>query len=170
MGAMATKHKTVRQRIQFAFNADADSVVGTVFQYLIKNHRFSSRDGKRKGIDAMLAFYQPFAYQGSDISDDELRIMAREAIETLARHIDLLCTTFAVDHPGAIATDLQSAIQKAIADALTAESIRVPQDSRNGFADDVDSEALWVSGQNAYNDMDYDTLLGDLQSSAEAAA
>lgn len=168
---MATKQKTVRQRVQFAFNADADSVVGAVFQYLIKNHRFSSREGKQKGIDAMLAFYKPFAYQGyGDISEGELVAMARDAVETLSRHIDLLCTTFELERPGAIAPDLRTAIHQAITEALATESIQglgaiAPKPSYPGL-----SESALADRQGSLDGMDYSTLLGDLQSHADAAA
>ena len=47
-----------RQRIQFAYNAYLDSLVGVTFNYLIKNPHFPSRVGKHKGIDAMTAFWK----------------------------------------------------------------------------------------------------------------
>jgi hypothetical protein len=71
-----------RQRIQFAFNADLDSAIGVLFSYLIKNPKAPSRAGKHKGVDAMLAFWKPFAYQEQgDLSAEEMKAIARESVE-----------------------------------------------------------------------------------------
>lgn len=176
---MVANRKANRQRIQFAFNADVDSVVGAVFQHLIKNHLFSSREGKRKGVDAMVAFYKPFAFQGrEDVTDDELRSMAQDAIELLSRQIELLCGAFGVERPSAIALDLKTEIKEAIAETLTTESIRVHQDpSHHPFTSsvfDISSIAdLSISDGRSSDgefDFDEDLMLGDLCSNAEAAA
>jgi hypothetical protein len=170
---MATKRKSVRQRIQFAFNADADSVVGGVFQYLIKNHRFNSQEGKRKGIDAMVAFYKPFAHQNrSEVGEGELQAMAQDAVETLSRQIELLCGTFGVERPAAIAHDLKAEIKQAIAEVLTAETIRMYQEDPELQPMGTVSESLLTTELDAEEggDFDDDALLGDLFSSAEAAA
>jgi hypothetical protein len=170
---MATKHKSVRQRIQFAFNADADSVVGGVFQYLIKNHCFSSREGKRKGIDAMVAFYKPFAYQNrGEVDEGKLQAMAQDAVEILSRQIELLCGKFGVERPAAIAPDLKAEIKQAIAEVLIAETIRMYQEAPELQPMGTISESLLISELEAEEGVDFDddTLLGDLHSSAEAAA
>lgn len=172
---MATKQKTARQRVQFAFNADTDSVVGAVFQYLIKNHRFNSREGKQKGIDAMLAFYKPFAYQGQeDITEGELVAMARDAVETLSRQIDLLCATFDVERPGAIAPDLRTSIQQTIADVLATELVRVQAIASKPSYTELSKpdlmELALANGWESFDSTNYTTLLGDLQSNAEAVA
>lgn len=179
---MTTKRKTVRQRIQFAFNADTDSVVGHVFQYLIKNHHFSSREGKCKGVDAMIAFYKPFAYQGNaNVNEGELQTMARDAVDALSRHIELLCYAFGVDRSTTIARDLKLEVQQVLTELLTADAVTLPGErlrigvSQEGadlpFADTI-PESLLTNGATADEgvDFDEDALLGDLYSSAEAAA
>ena len=84
-----------RQRIQFAFNADRDTPIGRVFKYLLKSDKLPSRKGKLKGIDAMSAFWRPFAYQEDEqLSEDEKKAIARESVEALTHQIDLIRDTF----------------------------------------------------------------------------
>jgi hypothetical protein len=170
---MATKTKTVRQRVQFAFNADTDSVVGVVFQYLIKNHRFSSREGKRKGVDAIVAFYKPFAYQGTAISEGELQAIARDAVELLSRQIELLCNSFNIERPGTLAqpfswNDLKAELRQMLSESFTAELLRVHPELESAIAipDSLFADPITDNGF----DFDEDNLLGDLCSNAEAAA
>ena len=108
------------QRIQFAFNAYLDSVIGMTFNYLIKNPHFPSRAGKHKGIDAMMAFWKPFAYQEQgNLSEEELRTIAIESVGILTRQINLICAAFAVENPQANApTILKQEIREAIRDTL----------------------------------------------------
>jgi hypothetical protein len=170
---MATKIKTVRQRVQFAFNADADSVVGTVFQYLIKNHRFSSREGKRKGVDAIVAFYKPFAYQGSAVSEGELQAIARDAVELLSRQIELICSSFDLERSGTQSqpfswNDLKAELRQTLSELLAAEMLRVHQESVESAIAIPDS--LFAPTADEEFNFDEDNLLGDLCSNAEAAA
>ncbi|NJN05085.1 MAG: hypothetical protein HC816_22960 [Leptolyngbyaceae cyanobacterium RM1_1_2] len=170
---MATKIKTVRQRVQFAFNADADSVVGTVFQYLIKNHRFSSREGKRKGVDAIVAFYKPFAYQGSAVSEGELQAIARDAVELLSRQIELLCNSFDLERPGTRSqpfswNDLKAELRQTLSELLAAEMLRVHQEPVESAIAIPDS--LFAPTADEEFNFEEDNLLGDLCSNAEAAA
>jgi hypothetical protein len=183
---MATKTKTVRQRVQFAFNADVDSVVGTVFQYLIKNHRFSSREGKRRGVDAIVAFYKPFAYQGSAASESELQAMARDAVEILSRQIELLCSSFDIERTGALgqpfswktALDLRAEIKQTLSELLTAELLTTepsgvhqePLETPSTPSDLLFAELRADYATEDGFDFDEDNLLGDLCSNAEAAA
>ncbi|HHP7244051.1 MAG TPA: hypothetical protein ACFE0H_05115 [Elainellaceae cyanobacterium] len=168
---MVANQKAVRQRVQFAFNADVDSVIGAVFQYLIKNRRFNSREGKRKGVDAMVAFYKPFAFQDSkDVTDDELQSMAQDAVEMLSRQIEILCGAFEVEHPGAIALDLKSEIREAIAEALNIQSIRVHNIPSDQTPDAVPDSHISTQVTDDDSDFDEDALLGDLCSNAEAVA
>ncbi|MGJ3252943.1 MAG: hypothetical protein ACFE0J_17700 [Elainellaceae cyanobacterium] len=168
---MVANQKTVRQRVQFAFNADVDSVIGVVFQYLIKNRCFSSREGKRKGVDAMVAFYKPFAYQDSkDVTDDELQAMAQDAVEMLSRQIEVLCGAFEVERPGAIALDLKTDIKEAIAEVLKIQSIRVHNTQSDQTPDAVPDSYVSTQVADDESDFDEDALLGDLCSNAEAVA
>jgi hypothetical protein len=169
---MAVTSKTIRQRIQFAFNTDADSVSGAVFQYLIKNHRFGSREGKRKGIDAMVAFYKPFAFQDKEgIGEEELRAIAQDAVEALSRQIELLCSTFGLERPDAIAPDLRSEIKQAIAAVLSEKAIQLGYEAPK-MPPTVIAASLSNMGYPIREEMilDEDALLGDLCSNAEAAA
>lgn len=172
---MATNTKTVRQRVQFAFNADTDSVVGAVFQYLIKNHHFNSREGKRKGVDAIVAFFKPFAYQGSAISESELQAMARDAVELLSRQIELLCNSFEIDRPGTLAQplswkiDLKAELRQTLDELLADEYPRVHQQPLNPPSALPKSLFAELEVDEGF-DFDEDNLLGDLCSNAEAAA
>ena len=94
-----TGTKSDRQRIQFAYNADREMAIGVVFRYLIDNPLMSSREGKHKGLDAMSAFWKPFAYQEcTEANEEELQVLAREAMEALAHQIALISSTFGVEH------------------------------------------------------------------------
>ncbi|WP_121969200.1 hypothetical protein [Leptolyngbya sp. BC1307] len=89
-----------RQRIQFAYNADCDTRIGEVFQYLLKSDKLPSRKGKHKGLDAMTAYWQAFACQENDaLSDEEKGAIARESIEALSQQIDLIRETFGIEAP-----------------------------------------------------------------------
>ncbi|NJP08297.1 MAG: hypothetical protein HC866_01510 [Leptolyngbyaceae cyanobacterium RU_5_1] len=170
---MATKQEAVRQRIQFAFNADSDSVVGCVFQYLLKDQHFSSREGKRKGVDAIVAFYKPFAYQAqADVSEDELQTIARDAVEALCRQIDLLCSTFGIERPAAIAHDVKTEIKQMLSELLIAELVRVHPEIPGLSSVDTIPNVLPPTDMDINEEIncDIDALLGDLCSSAEAAA
>jgi hypothetical protein len=111
-----------RQRIQFAYNADVDSPTGVLFQYLIKNERARSREGKHKGIDAMSAFWKPYAYQEQEkLSQEELKAIARESVEQLSRQMTLICDAFDLEPPAATAApavDLRQEIQQAVTEAF----------------------------------------------------
>jgi hypothetical protein len=113
--------KSERQRIQFAYNADVDSPTGVLFQYLIKNERARSREGKHKGIDAMSAFWKPFAYQEQEnLTEEEIKAIARESVEQLNRQMTLICDTFGLEPPTASTStvDLKQEIRQAVAEAF----------------------------------------------------
>ena len=89
-----------RKRILFSFNVDVDSPFGVVFQYLMHDPQLPSRMGKEKGVEAMAAFWRPFAYQKKgDVSEDELKAMARESLTALQRQMALICETFDLEPP-----------------------------------------------------------------------
>ena len=159
-----------RQRIQFAFNAYLDSIVGMTFNYLIKNPHFPSRAGKHKGIDAMMAFWKPFAYQEQgNLSEEELQTVAAESVEMLTRQIDLICTAFGLESPQAKApTNLKQEIREAMSETiqtlLAKPELAVPtQDAsdEDRHRDRVELEAV---------DFDEDSLLGNLLDDAEIVA
>ena len=158
------------QRIQFAFNAYLDSVVGMTFNYLIKNSRFPSRAGKHKGVDAMMAFWKPFAYQEQgNLSEEELRTIAIESVEMLTRQRDLICAAFGLETPHAKApVNLKQEIREAMGEVIQALLAKpefpiptqgVPVDEPNH--NQAESEMV---------DVDEDSLLGSLLDDAEIAA
>ncbi|MEM9152788.1 MAG: hypothetical protein AAGB19_20345 [Cyanobacteria bacterium P01_F01_bin.3] len=112
---------TERQRILFSYNADLDKPIGVVFEYLIQNEQIPARLGKHKGLEAMSAFWQPFAYQAmKDLSEDELQGMARESVAALSRQIDLICQTFGIESPqtAQVSPELKQAIQQTMGEVL----------------------------------------------------
>jgi hypothetical protein len=171
--------KEERQRIQFAYNADVDSPTGVLFQYLIKNERARSREGKHKGIDAISAFWKPFAYQEQgQLSEEELKAIARESVELLNRQITLISDTFEIASPTASAMDLKQEIRQAVTQAVTetvqqlaasgklvsgtaAESAGAPPGRTPTGSHLDDSEGV---------DFDEDALLGTLLDDATIAA
>jgi hypothetical protein len=174
--------KGERQRIQFAYNADRDSAIGVVFQYLIDNFRFSSREGKHKGLDAMAAFWKPFAYQErGDLSQEELQDLAHEAIEALSHQIKVISDTFGVEAPQvssknddlaevvqhAVSTTLQNLLQSG---ALNLASQTLPQTQAATETPSVQSPVSPLLDVGEGIDFDEDALLGNLFDSADIAA
>ena len=95
-----------RQRIQFAYNADRDTRIGEVFKYLLKSDKVPSRKGKHKGLDAIAAFWQAFAYKEKEgVSEEEKMAIAQESIESLSQQIDLIRETFGIEPPVTVTTD-----------------------------------------------------------------
>ena len=159
-----------RQRIQFAYNAYLDSLVGVTFNYLIKNPHFPSRVGKHKGIDAMTAFWKPFAYQEEGVlSEEQLRAIAIESVEMLTRQIDLICAAFGLENPQAKAPDnLKQAIRQAMSetiDTLLAQPKPLGAD-QDLVADEFNGDRVELGGV----DFDEDSLLGNLLDDATIAA
>jgi hypothetical protein len=162
-----------RQRIQFAFNADLDSAIGVMFNYLIKNPKAPSRAGKHKGVDAMLAFWKPFAYQEQgDLSTEEMKAIARESVELLTRQAELIAETFEVESPkvsSSATPDLRQEVRSAVSEAIqqlvssgmmgtSAKPLPVAKQSLDSFGD----------GEGV--DFDEDALLGGLLDDAAIAA
>jgi hypothetical protein len=159
-----------RQRIQFAFNADLDSAIGVMFNYLIKNPKAPSRAGKHKGVDAMLAFWKPFAYQEQgDLSAEEMKAIARESVELLTRQAELIADTFGVDSPKASGSGTSQEVRLAVGEAIqqlvssgimgaSAQPLPVAKQNIDSFGD--------IEGV----DFDEDALLGGLLDDAAIAA
>jgi hypothetical protein len=159
-----------RQRIQFAFNADLDSAIGVMFNYLIKNLKAPSRAGKHKGVDAMLAFWKPFAYQEEEnLSAEEMNAIARESVELLTRQAELIAETFGVESPKSGASDLRQEVRLAVGEAIqqlvssgimgaSAQPLPVAKQNIDSFGD--------IEGV----DFDEDALLGGLLDDAAIAA
>jgi hypothetical protein len=174
MPRKAQPPKEERQRIQFAYNADIDSPTGVLFQYLIKNERARSREGKHKGIDAISAFWKPFAYQEQgQLNPEELQAIAREAVEQLSKQMLLINETFgleastnskAVNMKQEIRTAVTEALQQMLASgAFTAVTTTPPEPTKARKQSSSSEEAEGV-------DFDEDALLGDLLDDATIAA
>ena len=158
---------TERQRILFSYNADLDKPIGVVFEYLIQNEQIPARLGKHKGLEAMSAFWQPFAYQAmQDLSEDELQGMARESVAALSRQIELICQTFGIESPQSaqVSPELKQAIQQTMGEVLQQFIVTGVLASQGGdqqvSAEDPEvSEAI---PQNEGVDFDEAAALGEL--------
>lgn len=173
--------KSDRQRIQFAYNADVDSPTGVLFQYLIKNERARSREGKHKGIDAMSAFWKPFAYQEQEnLSEEELKAIARESVEQLNRQMTLICDTFGLEPPTTATStvDLKQEIRQAVAEAFQqmVATGGIPMVASNlPLAPSPQKSSTQRPSHDAFEesegvDFDEDALLGTLLDDATIAA
>jgi hypothetical protein len=149
-----TGTKSDRQRIQFAYNADREMAIGVVFRYLIDNPLMSSREGKHKGLDAMSAFWKPFAYKEcTEATEEELQVLAREAMEALAHQIALISSTFGVEPPKTETTPQQEQLQEMIQQAVTAAmlnlvesgAIVMPQTQSSGASTTAPTEGVDVN-------------------------
>jgi hypothetical protein len=172
-----------RQRIQFAYNADCEMPIGKVFQYLLKNDLMPSREGKHKGLDAMSAFWKPFAYQENGQVSEGVGAIARESIEALTRQIDLIRETFGVEKPESPSntTDLKQEIQTVVTEVVQnlIANGAIPASMTGAVVTQSTQNALSPSGRSSTNastpthegvDFDEDALLGGLFDSAEIAA
>ncbi|MEL6491562.1 MAG: hypothetical protein ABG776_18485 [Cyanobacteria bacterium J06555_13] len=170
-----------RQRIQFAYNADRDSRIGEVFQYLLKSDKLPSRKGKHKGLDAISAFWQAFAYKEKEgVSDEEKIAIAQESIDTLSQQIDLIRETFGIEapqlptaNPAQLQQDMRlvatAVVQEFVANgafqASTAENITTQTTNA------VSSTAVKPAPSSDEGvDFDEEALLGDLFDNSDIAA
>ena len=167
---------TERQRILFSYNADLDKPIGVVFEYLIQNEQIPARLGKHKGLEAMSAFWQPFAYQAmKDLSEDELQGMARESVAALSRQIDLICQAFGIESPQSaqVSPELKQAIQQTMGEVLQQFIVTGVLASQGGdqqvTAKDP-SEVSEAMPQNEGVDFDESTALGELLDESDTVA
>lgn len=172
-----------RQRIQFAYNADVDSPTGVLFQYLIKNERARSREGKHKGIDAMSAFWKPFAYQEQEkLNEEDLKAIACESVEQLSRQMTLICEAFGLEHPTAATAlppvDLKQEIRQAVSEAFQQMLLSGAMPARVGPLSNAPASQRTSSHSSSSSgfeetegvDFDEDALLGTLLDDATIAA
>ena len=151
-----------RQRIQFAFNTDVDSPVGVTFQYLLKNEHARSREGKHRGVDAMMAFWKSFAYQDQgNLSEEELQAIARESITALSRQIEAIQSAFGLEDSefaspvNSLRQEIQQAVREAIQELLLKAGVRslLPIDgSTNSIENSIESTIETFSGQDSVED------------------
>jgi hypothetical protein len=91
----------VRNRSEFSYKTDAQTPLATVFAYL--NGKFSKtftqREGKQRAIDALLAFWRPYALRANKSASEEVREAAIASVEALFRQLQRICADFAVDSP-----------------------------------------------------------------------
>ena len=167
---------TERQRILFSYNADLDKPIGVVFEYLIQNEQIPARLGKHKGLEAMSAFWQPFAYQAmKDLSEDDLQGMAREAVATLSRQIDLICQTFGIESPQAaqVNPELKQAIQQTMGEVLQqfiVTGVLASQGEGQQVSAEDEDEVSTAMPQEDGVDFDEATTLGELLDESETVA
>jgi hypothetical protein len=163
-----------RMRIQFAYNADCDTPIGETFQYLLKSDQLPSRKGKHKGLDAISAFWHPFAaLENERLSAEERSAIARESIETLTRQIDLIRETFGIEKPDSSShtTDLKQEIQAVVTEVVQnlMANGSIPA-SMTGAVVAQSTQAITATPTHEGVDFDEDALLGGLFDSAEIAA
>ena len=89
------------ERVKFIYNAQFPADTAVVLNYLLNNPHFTGRQGRQKGMDAMMAFYRPLAEEArGELPEADLRDMARHCVAQLAQQIDLLCTRYQIEPPG----------------------------------------------------------------------
>ncbi|MGB3296478.1 MAG: hypothetical protein WBB01_26120 [Phormidesmis sp.] len=159
-----------RQRIQFAYNADCDTRIGEVFQYLLKSDKLPSRKGKHKGLDAMTAYWQAFACQENDsLSEGEKQAIALESIEALSQQIDLIRQTYGIESPAVAdatinSTEIRQVVAEVVQELVTSGAV-----SPN-VTHAIDTAVMERSpNQTEGVDFDEDALLGGLFEGAEIA-
>jgi hypothetical protein len=122
----ATAEENRPDRVKLVYNAQMDSPAGVVLDYLLNNTHFTSRQGRQKAIDAISAFYRPFAEEGKgNLVETELQEVARHCVEVLVKQIDLLCTHFQIEHPmpsqaSSVPSEALTRLEGVLADGLQA--------------------------------------------------
>ena len=174
MPAKDQQSNTNRQRIQFAFNAEVGTPIGILFRYLIKPERSHSREQKHKGIDAMSAFWKPFAYQEQgDLAEEELKSIARDAIEVLTRQADLIRQTFGIERseaPSQFKDEVRQAVYEALQELGGSGTIAISPQSISSEVASLATIAKPNHTEVEGVDFDEDALLGDLFENVEIAA
>jgi hypothetical protein len=112
-------------RVKLVYNAQRDAPAGIVLDYLLNHPHFTSRQGRQQAIDAISAFYRPLAEEHRGVmSQVELQEVARNCVEVLAKHMDVLCSRYQIEdprnHPGAQASDDLGRLETVLADGLEA--------------------------------------------------
>ncbi|MEO0373361.1 MAG: hypothetical protein AAF329_01800 [Cyanobacteria bacterium P01_A01_bin.17] len=169
-----------RQRIQFAYNADRDTRIGEVFQYLLKSDKLPTRKGKHKGLDAISAFWQAFAYKEKEELSDEAKVaIAQESIDTLFQQIDLIRETFGIEapidavNPAQLQQEMRSVatavVQEFVASGAIPASAVESVTARTANANSTTDAKPAVSNDEGV-DFDEEALFGGLFDSSEIAA
>ncbi|MGF1517264.1 MAG: hypothetical protein ACFCVB_05595 [Nodosilinea sp.] len=81
------------------------------------NPKQPSQMGKQKGVEAIAAFWRPFAFQmQGQVNDDELKVLARESLMTLQRQMELIAEAFEVELPQAeaVTPELEVALERTV--------------------------------------------------------
>ena len=174
MPAKDQQSNSNRQRIQFAFNAEVGTPIGILFRYLIKPERSHSREQKHKGIDAMSAFWKPFAYQEQgNLTEEELQAIARDAIEALTRQADLIRQTFGIERseaPSQLKDEVRQAVREALQDLGGSGAIAISPQPTSSEVTSLAAIAKPNLTEVEGVDFDEDALLGDLFENADIAA
>ncbi|MEM8502407.1 MAG: hypothetical protein AAF716_04565 [Cyanobacteria bacterium P01_D01_bin.1] len=168
-----------RQRIQFAYNADRDTRIGEVFQYLLKSDKLPSRKGKHKGLDAITAFWQAFAYkEKEELSDEEKVAIAQESIDTLSQQIDLIRETFGIEapinaaNPARLQQEMRLVAMAVVQEFVASGAIPASalEDVTTQTTSAASAPAKSTSNSDEGVDFDEQALLGGLFDSSEIAA
>jgi hypothetical protein len=173
-----------RQRIQFAYNADRDTPIGEVFQYLLKSDKLPNRKGKHKGLDAIAAFWQPFAcLDNRELSETERRAIALDSIDALTKHIHLIQETFGLESSSAATRETVSTepfkqeIRAVVTEVMQAFLVSGASSAPAAFPNPTHTMQAVSSPTTASSastsegvDFDEDALLGGLFDSSEIAA
>jgi hypothetical protein len=95
------KSSAKRKRSTFLYSTDAGTVLSMLFEYLNGTlcKTFTQREGKQRGIDAMSAFWMPYALRHQKVDPLELKQTARSSVEALSRQIRAICQDFGVESP-----------------------------------------------------------------------
>jgi hypothetical protein len=169
-----------RTRIQFAYNADCDTPIGETFQYLLKSDQVPSRKGKHKALDAIAAFWQPFAaLENERLSEEERSVIAQQSIETLAQQIDLIRDTFGIEapvnpaHPAQLTQEMRAVAAQVVQEFVASGAISV------SAVEQVTTQTAQAASRTVSQpapssdegvDFDEDALLGGLFDNSDIAA
>jgi hypothetical protein len=120
---MGVSKKTVRSRSEFSYKTDAQTPLATVFAYLNGklSRSFIPREGKQRAIDALLAFWKPYALRASNAPPEDVRDAAIASVEALHRQLQRLCADFDIEPPDS------STASPDFSDLLTALTSRLQQ-------------------------------------------
>jgi hypothetical protein len=98
---MVLPKKPVRNRSEFSYKTDAQTPLASVFAYLNGklSRSFTPREGKQRAIDALLAFWKPYALKANGAEPENVRDAAISSAEALHRQLQRICADFNVESP-----------------------------------------------------------------------
>lgn len=114
-----------RERCKFTSWAYKDTPLALLFDYLNGKFALPQREGKQRAVDAMLAFWKPYALKARGDDTQSIQDAAQKSVEVLSRQIQAICDEFGIKaHSRSVELDvLLAALAPCAGAVLSAETL-----------------------------------------------